>query len=65
MVRCGGRVRCCSPSELYDLSADPRELVNVFGDTSFAAVQAQMLSDLLNWYVLTSDVTEDVYDSRK
>jgi hypothetical protein len=28
-------------------------------------VQAQMLSDLLNWYVLTSDVTEDVYDSRE
>jgi hypothetical protein len=39
--------------------------VNVFGDPSFAAVQAQMLSDLLNWYVLTSDVTEDVYDNRE
>ncbi len=65
MVRCCGRGRCCSPSELYDLSADPRELVNVFGDPSFAAVQAQMLSDLLNWYVLTSDVTEDVYDNRE
>jgi hypothetical protein len=54
----------CSPSELYDLVADPRELVNVFGSPAYAPVQSAMLAYLLDWYVLTSDVVEDVYDTR-
>jgi hypothetical protein len=53
-----------SPSELYDLVADPRELVNVFGSPAYAPVQSAMLAYLLDWYVLTSDVVEDVYDTR-
>jgi hypothetical protein len=54
----------CSPSELYNLAADPRELVNVFGSPAYAPVQSAMLAYLLDWYVLTSDVVEDVYDTR-
>jgi hypothetical protein len=53
-----------SPSELYDLAADPRQLTNVWGTPEYAGVQAGMLADLLDWLVLTSDVTPGVYDPR-
>ena len=51
-------------SELYDLVADPRELSNVYGNPAYAAPLAQMKADLLEWYLLTSDVTEWIFDSR-
>jgi arylsulfatase A-like enzyme len=44
-------------SELYDLKKDPRELENVFGHQSYAAVQARMERAMLDWYVRTSDIT--------
>ena len=43
-------------SELYDLAADPRELVNVYDNASYAGVRAQLSTMLLEWYMQTSDV---------
>eukprot|EP00042_Codosiga_hollandica_P037693 m.299968 g.299968 ORF g.299968 m.299968 type:complete len:547 (-) comp55203_c0_seq1:83-1723(-) len=51
-------------SELYNLTADPREDFNVFGQSEYAQVQASMLMELLQWLVLTSDVTPIQEDSR-
>ena len=44
-------------SEFYDLTQDPRELVNLFGKPEVAAVQQEMLEGLLRWYQETTDVT--------
>ncbi len=43
-------------SELYDLDADPRELVNVYDNASYAGVRAQLSAALLEWFLQTSDV---------
>jgi choline-sulfatase len=43
-------------SELYDLEADPRELVNVYGNASYARVQTELTAALLEWFLQTSDV---------
>ena len=51
-------------SELYDLAADPRETANLFGAPAAAALRGEMLSKLLDFHVLTSDVTPDEADSR-
>jgi hypothetical protein len=53
-----------SVNELYDLAADPRQLTNVWGQPAYAGVQASMLADMLDWMILTGDVTPGVYDSR-
>ena len=50
--------------ELYDLSQDPRELTNVYGQERYAAVAQEMQSILLDWYLLTADVVESVFDPR-
>ncbi len=42
-------------SELYDLRKDPRELNNVFGDHSYAGMQADLQRRMLDWYIRTSD----------
>ena len=44
-------------SELYDMVADPRELMNVYDNSSFAPLRAELTAELLRWLVLTSDVT--------
>ena len=44
-------------SELYDMASDPRELMNVYANASYAALRAEMTDGLLRWLVLTSDVT--------
>ncbi len=51
-------------SELYDLEADPRELHNVYGEESYGAVQGQLLQQVLDWYVRTSDVAPREHDPR-
>lgn len=51
-------------SELYDLSSDPRELHNLYGEPRLAALQAAMTADLLNWLVDTADVTPMHTDPR-
>jgi hypothetical protein len=50
-------------SEFYDLAADPRELTNLWGHESVAAVQQEMLDGLLRWYQETTDVTPIAEDS--
>ncbi len=50
-------------SEFYDLTADPRELTNLWGHESVAAVQQEMLDGLLRWYQETTDVTPIAVDS--
>ena len=47
-------------SELYDLKADPRELVNVCD----AAAQAEMMLGMLDWLTATSDITPLIEDQR-
>ena len=44
-------------SELFDLKADPRTLTNLWGEAPLAAVQEELLQGLLDWYVVTTDVT--------
>ena len=51
-------------SELYDLAADPRELTNLWGAPAHAALQAELLAGLLDWYVETADVTPTHADPR-
>jgi choline-sulfatase len=51
-------------SELYDLSADPQELVNIHGQAHIAAEQIALQTRLLDWYVQTSDVTPFHEDPR-
>jgi choline-sulfatase len=42
-------------SELYDLAADPEELINRYGDPELADVQADLEKRLLDWYIHTAD----------
>jgi hypothetical protein len=51
-------------SELYDLTADPRELTNLYGLPESAAMQAELSAALLEWYVDTADVTPLTEDDR-
>jgi len=51
-------------SELYDLVADPLELSNVYGNASYAAVQAALKEKLFLWFMQTSDVTPWLEDPR-
>ena len=55
------RTSCCwtdptdsdHDSELYDLVNDPQEQFNVYGNASFAAVQAELKNRLFLWYMKT------------
>ena len=51
-------------SELFDLVSDPRETTNLFGKPSHAQLQSELMAALLDWYVLTSDVTPEQTDNR-
>jgi len=51
-------------SELYDLAADPLELNNRYNDPAYAAVQGDLETRLLDWYIHTSDVTPFQEDPR-
>jgi choline-sulfatase len=55
-----GRDAC----ELYDMAADPRELVNLYGRPDAADVQARLERNLLDWYLRTSDVVPFDEDPR-
>jgi arylsulfatase A-like enzyme len=41
--------------QLYNLSSDPSELKNLFGDPSVASEQMQLLAELLMWNIRTQD----------
>ena len=51
-------------SDLDDLEADPRELVNQWGAAPYAAAQAQMQFAMLDWLTATSDITPLAEDAR-
>lgn len=51
-------------SELYDLEKDPRETANLFDDAQAASLRVELMGQLLDWMVLTSDVTPGHTDSR-
>jgi choline-sulfatase len=51
-------------SEFYDLTRDPRELHNAFGDASYANQRLELDSQLLDWYIRTSDVAPRKLDPR-
>ena len=50
--------------ELYDLQADPHELVNVYGRTEHAEVERRLLERMLDWYIHTADVVPFDTDPR-
>ena len=50
--------------ELYDLTADPQELHNLFGECGTETVTAQLKSNLLLWLMETADAVPYNYDSR-
>lgn len=52
-----------SQGELYDLQADPNELTNLFHDTTYANLLADMRSKLLTWLSRSSYQTS-VYHNR-
>ena len=43
-------------SELYDLTADPRELANVYGESRYARVRQALVDHMTAWLIRTSDV---------
>ncbi|MFW5745741.1 MAG: sulfatase-like hydrolase/transferase [Spirochaetota bacterium] len=51
--------------ELYDLTADPQEMHNRYGDPAYAEVQRELETRMLDWYVRTSDVTPFDTDPRQ
>jgi arylsulfatase A-like enzyme len=51
-------------SELYDLAKDPREVRNVYGQSSYAKVQDDLFHGIIDWYVRTADVTPKALDPR-
>ena len=56
--------RVTGVSELYDLAADPLELMNRWGQPAYAALQAALTADLLAFLVSTADVTPRFEDDR-
>jgi len=50
--------------ELYDLTRDPRELVNLYGQPEFADIQRGLEARLLDWSIATADVTPFDKDPR-
>lgn len=51
-------------SELYDMEKDPRELNNVYGQAAYARQQRDLETQMLHWYVRTSDVVPPGRDDR-
>lgn len=57
-------IRSSGQNELYDLDEDPRELENVYGHRTFSGKQEEMESQMLRWYLNTSDVVPFGRDNR-
>jgi choline-sulfatase len=51
-------------SELYDYTNDPEELTNLWNNPTHSAMQAELVSGLMEWLVLTGDVTPTHKDGR-
>ena len=52
-------------NELYDLAEDPRELNNVYGEKTYAGIQAELERRMLDWYIATSDSVPFEENSRE
>jgi arylsulfatase A-like enzyme len=57
--------RLYEPDELYDLSKDPRELVNQIDNPAYAPVLAELRERLLRWYMETCDEVPLKTDRRR
>jgi arylsulfatase A-like enzyme len=57
-------VRPGDVSELYDLSQDPRELHNRYGESSYRDIRLSLTARMLDWYVQTADVAPFDKDPR-
>eukprot|EP00051_Salpingoeca_urceolata_P014020 m.177673 g.177673 ORF g.177673 m.177673 type:complete len:625 (-) comp17969_c0_seq3:169-2043(-) len=51
-------------SELYDLQSDPREITNQYNNPAYAGLRDELRTKLLDWLLLTSDITPSTYDPR-
>ena len=51
-------------SELYDVVLDPRELANLWNMPNVQGTKQAMMMGILEWFVLTSDVTPLKEDPR-
>lgn len=56
--------RTSQENELYDLSSDPLELHNIYGDPLYENIRLKMESHLLSWYLATSDAVPLHEDAR-
>ena len=50
--------------ELYDLQADPSELVNLIGDAKYAGVVDDLRNQQLQWFLATGDAVPFDRDAR-
>jgi arylsulfatase A-like enzyme len=57
-------LRTSGENELYDLVKDPRECCNVYGDSGYSAVRAELETQLLQWYIRTADAVPRDEDPR-
>jgi arylsulfatase A-like enzyme len=57
--------RLAGKEELYDLSADPGELVNRIDEEGLSDVVAGLRTQLLQWFLLTADDVPFERDSRR
>ena len=56
--------RLYEKDELYDLEKDPKEMVNVIDDPSYAAEVLKMQKRMLQWYQETADWVPNRKDIR-
>lgn len=56
--------RSSGSHEFYDLTADPLEEHNVYGDPQYAAQILRFREAMLDWYQTTCDTVPRTYDSR-
>ena len=57
--------RLAGGDELYDLAADPGELLNRIDDPTLTRVRADLRERLLRWFVETSDQVPRAQDPRR
>ena len=51
--------------ELYDLAEDPDELQNLYGNFNYQEIEKNLMKELLEWFLRTSDVSPFGEDNRE